>query len=86
MTNLDQMIDRYVTMGPEDQPGYEEEEYRRKENKAIEYALKYLDQRIARLEQDLSDGCYLPEGSYYSNELERLIEDREEIREMLKYC
>lgn len=52
------------------------------ENKVIEYALKYLDKRIARLDQDLSDGCYLPEESKYSDELKRLIKDREEIEKM----
>lgn len=102
-TALDKKIDDYVTMGPDDQPGYseydqyDEEKYRAnkkqyeeksegkemiEENKVIEYALKYLDKRIARLSQDLSDSCYLPEESKYADELERLIRDREEIKKM----
>lgn len=102
-TALDKKIDDYVTMGPDDYPGYseydqyDEEKYRAnkkqyeekseekemiEENKVIEYALKYLDKRIARLGQDLSDHCYLPEETKYTDELERLIKDREEIEKM----
>lgn len=54
-------------------------------NKVIDYALKYLNQQIEKLAQEISDGVYLPEETEPRKRLEALINERKEITKM-KFC